>query len=87
MTSQTLEAGPGGHLPIAECRNVRALGRVSYIDYTENLKISTEMVMNEKLPNSAENFPNESLANFAKFIQTLQCCGLSTQFIQTLHFR
>ena len=37
-------------LAIAHCRNVRALGRVSYIDYTENLKIKTEMLMNEKLP-------------------------------------
>ena len=35
---------------IAHCRNVRALGRVSYIDWIENLKIKTEMLMNEKLP-------------------------------------
>ena len=35
---------------IAHCRNVRALGRVSYIDYIENLNIKTEMLMNEKLP-------------------------------------
>ena len=34
---------------IAHCRNVRALGRVSYIDYIENLNISTELLMNEKL--------------------------------------
>ena len=38
-------------LPIAHCRNVRALGRVSYIDQIENLNISTEMLLNEKLPN------------------------------------
>ena len=37
---------------IAHCRNVRALGRISYIDKIENLNIiSTEMLMNEKLPN------------------------------------
>ena len=36
---------------IAHCRNVRALGRVSYIDYIENLNISAEMFLNEKLPN------------------------------------
>ena len=35
---------------IAHFRNVRALGRVSYIDYIENLNIKTEMLMNEKLP-------------------------------------
>ena len=37
---------------IAHCRNVRALGRVSYIDQIENLNIKTEMlpVMNEKVP-------------------------------------
>ena len=35
---------------IAHCRNVRALGRVSNIDYIENLNIKTEMLMNEKLP-------------------------------------
>ena len=29
--------------------NVRALGRVSYIDYIENLNISTETLLNEKL--------------------------------------
>ena len=36
---------------IAHCRNVRALGRFSCIDYIENLNISTEMLMNEKLLN------------------------------------
>ena len=35
---------------IAHCRNMRALGRVSYIDQIENLNIETEMLMNEKLP-------------------------------------
>ena len=35
---------------IANCRNVRALGRVPYIDYITSLNISTEMLMNEKLP-------------------------------------
>ena len=35
---------------IANCRNVRGLGRVYYIDWIENLKISTEMLLNEKLP-------------------------------------
>ena len=35
---------------IAHCRNVRALGRVSYIDLIENLNIKTEILMNEKLP-------------------------------------
>ena len=38
------------HTVIAHCRNVRALGRVSYIDKIENLNIKTEMLMNEKLP-------------------------------------
>ena len=37
-------------ITIAHCRNVRALGRVSYIDWIENLNIKTEMLMNEKLP-------------------------------------
>ena len=36
---------------IAHCRNVRSLERVSYIDYIENLNISTEMLMNKNLPN------------------------------------
>ena len=36
---------------IAHYRNVTALGRVSYIDWIENLNISAEMFMNEKLPN------------------------------------
>ena len=35
---------------IAHCRNLRGLGRVSNIDYVENLTISTEMLLNEKLP-------------------------------------
>ena len=35
---------------IGHYRNVRALGRVSYIDWIENLNIKTEMIMNEKLP-------------------------------------
>ena len=35
---------------IANCRNVRGLERVSYIDLTENLNISTEPLLNEKLP-------------------------------------
>ena len=57
---------------IANCRNVRALGRVSYIDYIENLNISTQMLMNENLPSqvkgfSAKNCPNKSLAKIAKF--------------------
>ena len=57
---------------IANCRNVRAPGRVSYIDYIENLNISTKMLMNEKLPSqvyefSAENCSNGSLAKVAKF--------------------
>ena len=38
------------NLAMAHCRNVRALGRVSYIDQIENLNIKTEMLMNEKLP-------------------------------------
>ena len=42
FTSQTL--------CIAHCRNVRALGRVSYIDEIENLNIKTEML---KGPQSA----------------------------------
>ena len=37
-------------LTIAHCRNVRGMGRVSYIDYIENLNILTEMLPNEKLP-------------------------------------
>ena len=41
---------------IAHCRNVRALGRVSYIDKTENLNIETEMLMNEKLPTKFKSF-------------------------------
>ena len=57
---------------IAHCRNVRALGRVSYIDFIKNSNISTEMVMNEKLPNqvyefSVEHCSNGSLAKVAKF--------------------
>ena len=36
---------------IAHCRNMRVLGRVSSINQIENLNISTEMLMNEKLPN------------------------------------
>ena len=40
-----------GQMTITLCRNVRALGRVSYIDWIENLNISTEMLINEKLPN------------------------------------
>ena len=35
---------------IANCRKVRGLGRGSYIDLIENLNISTEMLLNEKLP-------------------------------------
>ena len=31
-------------------QNVRALGRVSYIDWIENLNMKTEILMNEKLP-------------------------------------
>ena len=59
-------------IAIANCRNVRGLGRVSYIDWIENLNISTEMLLSEKLPNqvyefSAENCSNGSLAKVAKF--------------------
>ena len=51
---------------------MRALGRVSYIDYIENLNIKTEMLMNEKLPDqvkefSVESCPNGNLAKVAKF--------------------
>ena len=51
---------------------MRGLGRVSYIDKIENLNISTEMLLNEKLPSqvkefSAENCSNGSLAKVAKF--------------------
>ena len=51
---------------------MRALGRVSYIDWIENLNIKTEMLMNEKLPDqvkefSVENCPNGNLAKVAKF--------------------
>ena len=35
---------------IAHCRNVRALGRVSNVDWIENPNIKTEMLTNEKLP-------------------------------------
>ena len=35
---------------IAHCKNLRGLGRVSCIDSIENLNISTEMLLNEKLP-------------------------------------
>ena len=38
------------HEVIANCRNVRGLGRVSYIDQIENLNISAEILLNEKLP-------------------------------------
>ena len=41
---------------IAHCRNVRALGRVSYIDLIENLNIKTEMLMKEKLPDQVYSF-------------------------------
>ena len=33
------------------CVNMLELGRVRYIDYTETLNISNEMLMNEKLCN------------------------------------
>ena len=51
---------------------MRELGRVSYIDWIENLNIKTEMLMNEKLPDevkefSVENCPNGNLAKVAKF--------------------
>ena len=39
------------HQHIAGCRNIRELGQVSYIDLIENLNISAEMLVNEKLPN------------------------------------
>ena len=57
---------------IANCRNVRGLGRVSYIVYIENLNISTEMLLSEKLPRqvpefSAEKSSNRNLAKDAKF--------------------
>ena len=45
---------------IANCRNVRGLGLVSYIDYIENLNISTEMLVNEKLPAKFKSFPQKS---------------------------
>ena len=48
----------------------RALGRVSYIDDIQNLNISTEMLMNEKLPNqefSVQNCPNGTLKKVVKF--------------------
>jgi len=35
---------------IAQCRNVRGLRRVSLIDEIENVNISTEMLLSEKLP-------------------------------------
>ena len=51
---------------------MRGLGRVSYIDWIENLNISTEKLLNEKLSSqvyefSAENSTNGSLAEAAKF--------------------
>ena len=49
--------------PIAHCRDVRALGRVSYIDWIESLNIKTEMLMNEKLPNQVEEFSVEKCPN------------------------
>ena len=45
-----VEKFSGPKRSIGHFRNVRALGRVSYIDQIENLKIKTEMLMNEKLP-------------------------------------
>ena len=64
--------GPGDEVGLAHCRNVRALGRVSYIDWIKNLNISAELSRNEKLPTqvqefSAKNCPNGSLAKVAKF--------------------
>ena len=57
--------------PIAHCRNVRGLGRVSCIDWMENLNILTEILLNDKLSSqvkefSAENCFNGSLAKVAK---------------------
>ena len=51
---------------------MKGLGRVSYIDWIENLNISTEMLLSEKRPNqvsefSAQNCSNGSLAKVAKF--------------------
>ena len=37
------------------CRNVRELGRVSSIDWIENLSNSTEMLLNEKLPSQVQD--------------------------------
>ena len=73
------------------CRNVRGLGRVSYIDYIENLNISTGMLLNGKLPSevlefSAENCSNESLAKVAKFHTNPYNC-LPNSNKQTLYFR
>ena len=34
---------------IVHCRNARGLGRVSYIDWMENLNILTEILLNDKL--------------------------------------
>ena len=46
----------GTLLSIAHCRNMRGLGQVSYIDQIENLNISTEMLLNEKLLSQVEEF-------------------------------
>ena len=40
----------GKRREIAHCRNARRLGRVTHADLIENLNISTEMLLNEKLP-------------------------------------
>ena len=39
----------GKYIFIAHCRNVRGLGRVSCIDWMENLNILTEILLNDKL--------------------------------------
>ena len=58
---------------IVHCRNMRGLGRVSYINQIENLNIPTEMCTEWKAARqvrefSAENYPNGSLAEVAKFL-------------------
>ena len=51
---------------------MKGLGQVFRVDQIENLNISTETLLNEKLPSqvcefSAENCPNGSPAKIAKF--------------------
>ena len=92
VSSQLAEYCIGIAEVIAHCRNVRVLGRVSYIVQIENLNISTEMLLNEKLPSQVWEFSAEKLFKWEPCksckipYKLFKFCGLSTQSIQTLYF-